>query len=184
MPSRLRLECPKSTRAAAIGIRSSMCDRGGNLIWLTMSFGGRTILNGLNLTIQSGERVVVLGPSGCGKSTLLRLIAGLSVPTRGTVSFDGTIASRDGQILVPPERRGLSYVFQDLALWPHMTVFENVEFPLKAKRESAAWRQRRVREVLSLAGLDTLGERFPVSLSGGEQQRVAICRALDRKSVV
>ena len=142
------------------------------------SFGGRTILNGFNLTIQSGERVVLFGRSGSGKTTVLRLIAGLTVPDMGIVAINGATASRDGQILVPPEGRGLGYVFQDLALWPHMTVLENVEFPLKAKGVPARERQTRIREVLALVGLEAFGERFPANLSGGEQQRVAICRAL------
>jgi len=108
----------------------------------------------------------------------LRLIAGFIAPDQGNVSINGNLASSDGRILVLPEKRELGYVFQDLALWPHMTVFENVEFPLKAKSLSLDERRSRVADMMSLVQLDAFGRLYPSSLSGGEQQRVAIARAL------
>ncbi|MBI2685548.1 MAG: ABC transporter ATP-binding protein [Acidobacteria bacterium] len=148
------------------------------LAQVTKSHGLRLVLDGFDLTIRSGERVVLSGPSGCGKTTVLRLIAGLLAPDQGTVSLNGQLASRDGRILIPPERRAIGYVFQDLALWPHLTVLENVEFPLKARGVDQKARSSQVSEMLSLVQLQSFAQAYPSSLSGGEQQRVAIARAL------
>lgn len=145
---------------------------------VSKSHGSRMVLQDFNLAIIQGERVVIHGPSGCGKTTILRLIAGFLSPDQGLISLNNQVASRDGQILLPPEQRSLGYVFQDLALWPHMTVFENIEFPLKAQGIAKPERSNRVGEMLALVQLASFGHAFPSSLSGGEQQRVAIARAL------
>jgi ABC-type Fe3+/spermidine/putrescine transport system ATPase subunit len=145
---------------------------------VTKSHGSRLVLDAFDLNVGAGERVVLSGPSGCGKTTILRLIAGFIAPDAGRVSLAGKVASQDGRILVPPERRALGYVFQDLALWPHMSVFENVEFPLKVQGLSSEERSHRVGAMLSMVQLDSLGKAYPSTLSGGEQQRVAIARAL------
>lgn len=141
-------------------------------------FGNRTILEGFNLKTGAGERVALLGPSGCGKSTVLKLIAGLIAPDAGRVLLNGETVSEGGRIIVPPEQRGIGYVFQDLALWPHMTVSENIEFALKAKAATRVDRAERVRTLLAMVQLPERGAAYPATLSGGEQQRVAIARAL------
>ncbi len=129
----------------------------------------------LSLDVRQGELVALLGPSGCGKSTTLRLIAGLEQPDDGEVWLNGVLVATK-QWSVPPEERGIGMVFQDYALFPHMTVLENVVFGLHKmpKRE----RQARARDALGLVGLSDLAERFPHQLSGGQQQRVALARAL------
>lgn len=145
---------------------------------VSKAHGTRAVLDRFDLKIHEGECVVLSGPSGCGKTTILRLIAGFIAPDHGSVSVNASLASHDGRILLPPEKRALGYVFQDLALWPHMTVFENIEFPLKAQGVSPDMRASRVGEMMSLVELDPFGKTYPSSLSGGEQQRVAIARAL------
>jgi iron(III) transport system ATP-binding protein len=148
------------------------------LIGVAKRFGSRTILEGFNLHVGTGERVALLGPSGCGKSTVLKLIAGLIAPDAGRVLLRGETVSEDGRVIVPPEQRGIGYVFQDLALWPHMTVSENIEFVLKAKAVVRVDRMERVRTLLEMVELPGRGAAYPTTLSGGEQQRVAIARAL------
>lgn len=140
--------------------------------------GGRKVLHDFNLTVDAGERVVIHGPSGSGKTTILRLIAGFLAPDAGTISLNGQVASGDGRIFLSPEERALGYVFQDLALWPHMTVFENIEFPLKMQGLGSQALADRVKEMLLLVQLESFGKTYPSNLSGGEQQRVAIARAL------
>ena len=133
----------------------------------------------LNLTIADGELVVIVGPSGCGKTTTLRLIAGLEELSAGTLSIDGAAMNR-----VPPQDRDLAMVFQRDALYPHMTVFENLAFGLQLRKTPQVEIQTRVRETATLLGLSLLLERFPRALSGGERQRVALGRALVRKPKV
>ncbi len=136
-------------------------------------FGDVVAVADLTLEVQEGELFALLGPSGCGKTTSLRLIAGFEHPAAGTLRLHGgLVASQDR--FVPPERRGVGMVFQDYALFPHMTVAHNVAYGLP--RSDA--RERRVHEVLELTGLSGLGERSVYDLSGGEQQRVALARAL------
>lgn len=117
---------------------------------------------------------MLFGPSGCGKTTLLRLVAGFAAPDRGIIRLGETVASSDGQIIVPPERRGLGMVFQDLALWPHLTVRGNLGFGLKAQGVSAREQDRRIQETLAMVEIEEYAGAKPAELSGGEQQRVAL----------
>ncbi len=141
-------------------------------------YNGGKVLDNISLAIDAGERIVILGPSGCGKTTILRLIAGFIAPDTGSISIAGELVSRDGHIIKPPERRNLGMVFQDLALWPHLSVKGNIEFGLKAKGLPKIERKRRIREVLNLVGMAGYADRKPAELSGGQQQRVALARAL------
>jgi len=143
-----------------------------------LGYGERMALDGVDLAVEEGERVVVLGPSGCGKTTVLRLFAGLAVPTSGRVLIGGRLAATAGRLLVEPERRGLGMVFQDLALWPHLSVAGNLELGLRARGVPGAERRRRVRRMLELVELAELARARPGELSGGQQQRVAVARAL------
>ncbi|MCV0426436.1 MAG: ABC transporter ATP-binding protein [Roseibium sp.] len=146
---------------------------------LTKRYGGIAAIEDINFTASSGEFLTLLGPSGCGKSTTLAAIAGLDRPSEGriiagsTPYFDGS----DGTYL-PPEARNCGLVFQSYALWPHMTVHQNLEFPLKLRKIPKAERSRRIEEALNLVELDKLSERYPSQLSGGQQQRVALARAI------
>jgi iron(III) transport system ATP-binding protein len=131
------------------------------------------------VSFRAGAISVLLGSSGCGKTTILRCIAGLEEPSAGTIRIhDRTVFSSSERINVPPERRNLGMVFQSYAIWPHMTVHENVALPLRAHGASAAQAQSRVLEVLRLVGLEGLAQRSATQLSGGQQQRVAIARCL------
>jgi len=142
-------------------------------------FGQTTAVDHLNLDVQEGEFLTLLGPSGCGKSTTLRLIAGLERPNEGTVSLGGRVLSSGEQrVFTPPEKRGMGMVFQSYAVWPHMTVEQNVGFPLKLRHVSRDEQRERVRESLRMVGLEGLGSRGATQLSGGQQQRVALARAL------
>jgi ABC-type Fe3+/spermidine/putrescine transport system ATPase subunit len=148
------------------------------LAGIGVTLGGRRILVGVSLAVAPGEILGVLGPSGSGKTTLLRLVLGLETPDVGEVRLDGGVASRDGRILVPPELRGLGVVFQDLALWPHLSVVGNLEFGLAARGLARQERRERTAAMLSRVGLAGFERRRPGELSGGERQRVAIARAL------
>jgi iron(III) transport system ATP-binding protein len=142
------------------------------------AFGERVALNDLSLQIEKGERLVLFGPSGCGKTTVLRLVAGLEVPDQGEIRIAGQIMASSGKNLVPPEKRDVGMVFQDLALWPHMTVRQNLMFGLTARRVRKREGEARVREMLHHVSLEHRIEAKPHQLSGGEQQRVALARAL------
>ncbi|MFI5266761.1 MAG: ABC transporter ATP-binding protein [Chloroflexota bacterium] len=149
------------------------------LTGLTKRFGNVLAVDHINFTIQPGEVFTLLGPSGCGKSTTLRLVAGLEQPEEGTLQLRGkTIVSAAQRLCLPPERRNMGMVFQSYAIWPHMTVFENVAFPLQLRR----WPKQKIREAVSqtldVVGLGGLEERPATMLSGGQQQRVALARAL------
>ena len=135
-------------------------------------------LTDVSVDVFPGEAIAILGPSGCGKTTLLRLIAGLEVPDAGTITANGTQVARPGLNLVPPHERGLGFVFQDLALWPHLTVDEHLGFVLEATPVPRAERASRVQRSLDIMRIGRLGGRYPHQLSGGEQQRVALARAL------
>jgi ABC-type Fe3+/spermidine/putrescine transport system ATPase subunit len=145
---------------------------------ISKSYGGIPALKKVSLEIEEGERIVILGPSGCGKTTFLRMVAGFLAPDSGSLSIEGEIVARDGRIVKPPEQRGLGMVFQDLALWPHLSVKGNIDFGLKAKGLPRKERQQRIREMLDLVGLAGQEHRKPSDLSGGQQQRVALARAL------
>jgi iron(III) transport system ATP-binding protein len=146
---------------------------------LSKSFGGNPVITDLNVSFRAGAISVLLGSSGCGKTTILRCIAGLEEPDAGEIRiFDRTVFSAQRKIQVLPEQRNLGMVFQSYAIWPHMTVQENVALPLRAHGVPAADTRRRVEELLRLVGLDGLGQRSATQLSGGQQQRVAIARCL------
>ena len=140
---------------------------------LTKSLGGRDVVAGIDLDVAKGELVSLLGPSGCGKTTTLRMVAGFLPVDGGTVSMGGTDVTDRG-----PERRPSAMVFQNYALWPHMTVTQNVAFPLRTRRVSKQRTAERVREALELVGLTHHADSKPTAISGGEQQRVALARAI------
>jgi ABC-type Fe3+/spermidine/putrescine transport system ATPase subunit len=142
-------------------------------------FGAVNAVDGVSFTIQSGEIFTLLGPSGCGKTTTLRLVAGLEEPDGGEILIRGTaVAAPEQGLFAPPEKRQLGMVFQSYAIWPHLTVFENVAFPLRVRRETADVILQRAHRALESVGLGGLAERGATQLSGGQQQRVALARAL------
>jgi ABC-type Fe3+/spermidine/putrescine transport system ATPase subunit len=145
---------------------------------VTKRFGAHQALDAVSLEVDAGESVMVVGASGCGKTTLLRLIAGLEIPDSGEIWMAGRQVSRPHHSIVPPHARHIGFVFQDLALWPHLTVHSHLDFVLESAKAPRASRAPRVREVLSLVRIEQLGDRYPHELSGGEQQRVALARAL------
>ncbi|NDL64011.1 ABC transporter ATP-binding protein [Acerihabitans arboris] len=144
---------------------------------LSQEFTGRRVLQDIHLRVPAGTTLALLGPSGCGKSTLLKLLAGLLQPSSGEIRFgERLIASREVCIL--PEQRDIGMVFQDYALWPHMSVAQNVDFPLRMRRVARAERALRVATALERVGLAAFAGRKPSELSGGQQQRVALARAI------
>jgi len=145
---------------------------------VTKRYGHRTAVDDVSLDVHVGESVVILGPSGCGKTTVLRLIAGLERPDMGEIWLDGRVVAQAGRNLSPPHERRLGYVFQDLALWPHLTVGESLDFVMGSAAVPRTERAKRTREILTLVRIDTLADRHPHELSGGEQQRAALARAL------
>ncbi len=148
---------------------------------IALSHASRPILDGVTVRIGKGEVVALLGPSGSGKSTLMRVVLGLLAPDAGTVHIGGILASQTNRIVLPPEERGLAVVFQDLALWPHLTVAGNLGFVLSSAGVAKAVHKERISQILDRVGLGDMQERYPSQLSGGEQQRVAIARALVSK---
>jgi iron(III) transport system ATP-binding protein len=140
---------------------------------------GRPAVDDVSFRVTEGEIVVLLGPSGCGKTTTLRCVAGLEHPTSGSISIGGEVVSApERNILMPPRLRNIGMVFQSYAVWPHMTVNQNVMFPLRQRKVSRADANRKVAEVLELVGLSEYAERPVVALSGGQMQRVALARSL------
>ena len=142
------------------------------------SYGKAVAVNGVSLKIEKGERVVILGPSGCGKTTILRMVAGFIHPDKGRIAIDGFAVANNGKCLVEPENRQVGMVFQDLALWPHMNVYENLAFGLKAKKVSKKERGGRIDEILEKVQMTPFRNAYPGDLSGGQQQRIALARAL------
>ena len=140
---------------------------------LAKSYGETTVVRDVSLTIGEGEFVSLLGPSGCGKTTILRMVAGLVEPSRGRI-----LIGQDDITRLPPDRRGLGLVFQSYALFPHLTVYENVAFGLRRRKVAGGELDRRVKEALAMVRLAGFGDRHPRQLSGGQQQRVAIARAI------
>ena len=144
---------------------------------VTKAFGAVKAVRDLSLDIQDREFVTLLGPSGCGKTTLLRLIAGFMAPDAGVIRVGAVTVSTPASV-VPPERRGMGMVFQNYAVWPHKTVYQNVAFGLDVRRVRRAEVETRVARVLELVNLAGLERRYPSELSGGQQQRVALARSL------
>jgi ABC-type Fe3+/spermidine/putrescine transport system ATPase subunit len=143
---------------------------------LVKQFGAFRAVDDISLEVDAGQILVIVGGSGSGKTTTLRCIAGLERPTTGTISIDGEVVSSD-TFFVPPERRDIGMVFQSYALWPHMTIFDNIAYGLKLKRVPQAEIRQRIEAIMELVGLEGLGARYPATLSGGQQQRVALARS-------
>jgi iron(III) transport system ATP-binding protein len=144
---------------------------------LTKRFAGAAAVEAVDLEIGDGEFVALLGPSGCGKTTTLRLLAGFLQPDAGEIRVDGSVVS-SASLLVPPERRNMSMIFQSYAIWPHMTVAQNVAYGLKFKKLSKQDIDAKVAKLLGVVRLAELKDRYSAELSGGQQQRVALARAL------
>jgi ABC-type Fe3+/spermidine/putrescine transport system ATPase subunit len=148
------------------------------LAGVSKSFGARRVVDALSLKVLPGELFCILGPSGCGKTTLLRMIAGLETPDEGSIELDGRLVVDQGKPRLTPQERVIGFVFQDLALWPHLTVGGNLDFVLRARQISRPSRQEQIRKVLNRVHLSEFEGAHPETLSGGEQQRLAIARAL------
>jgi ABC-type Fe3+/spermidine/putrescine transport system ATPase subunit len=144
---------------------------------LSKKYGDTVVVDALNLSLRPGEFVSLLGPSGCGKTTTLRMIAGFVTPSAGSIDMDGKQMSSAAASL-PPEKRRMSMIFQSYALWPNMTVAQNVAFGLKMRKVAKDDLKRRVNEILDVVQLGHLAARYPNELSGGQQQRVSLARAL------
>lgn len=146
---------------------------------LVKRFGAVTAVEDVSFKVEQGEVVTLLGPSGCGKTTTLRLVAGFEKPDAGEVEIQGqVVVSTTRRLHVPPEKRGIGMVFQSYAIWPHMTVFENVAYPLIVRGTNRQEVKRRVEETLEIVGLGRFSDRPAILLSGGQQQRVSLARAL------
>jgi sulfate transport system ATP-binding protein len=143
------------------------------LMGVTKQFGSFVAVDNVSLDLPTGLLTALLGPSGSGKSTLLRIIGGLEIPERGLIAFDGTDVTR-----ATPQARGIGFVFQQYAVFPHMTVFENVAFGLRVRKLPKSEIEQRVGDLLHVTELSGFGDRYPAHLSGGQQQRVALARAL------
>ncbi len=141
-------------------------------------YSGQSVLRDFSLEIDMGERIVILGPSGCGKTTVLRLLAGFIAPDSGQIIIGAQRVAAEGKIIIEPRARNLGMVFQDLALWPHLTVKGNLAFGLKAKGVPEKDRDQRIVEILRHMQMEAFIDSRPAELSGGQQQRVALARAL------
>ncbi|HET9083854.1 MAG TPA: ABC transporter ATP-binding protein [Candidatus Limnocylindrales bacterium] len=162
------------TAAAESATRPATGDRPALVLRsLTKHFGTAVAVDGIDLDVRPGEFLTLLGPSGSGKTTTLRMVAGFMAPTSGSIEIDGSDMTR-----VPPHRRDVGMVFQNYALFPHMTAAENVAFPLRMRRRPGAEIKKRVAEALDLVKLGSFGDRYPRQLSGGQQQRIALARAV------
>ena len=148
------------------------------VINIRKKLGDRVVLSDFSVVLNKGEFVGLLGRSGSGKTTILRLLAGLETLDAGEIWIAGSLVSKDAQICVRPRLRGIGFVFQDLALWPHMTIHQSVDFVLAASGIPKLERRKRINDVLTTARIPDLGQRYPHQLSGGERQRAALARAL------
>jgi len=154
-------------------------ERGLLVSGLSKRFGKVVAIDGVNFKVEQGKVLTLLGPSGCGKTTTLLCIAGIEKPDSGKILLgDKVFVDISKNIYIPPERREIGIVFQSYALWPHMTVFDNIAFPLKLRKYEKSEIRRRVKNVLELMNLEGLEDRYPYQLSGGQQQRVALARAV------
>ncbi|HEX4781084.1 MAG TPA: ABC transporter ATP-binding protein [Usitatibacter sp.] len=144
---------------------------------LTKRYGNTASVDGIALAVERSEFICLLGPSGCGKTTTLRMIAGFLEPDEGEIRVEGKVISKPGAV-VPPERRNMGMIFQSYAVWPHMTVLQNVAYGLKMKSVPQPTRDESAMAMLKATKLDALAQRYPSELSGGQQQRVALARAL------
>jgi iron(III) transport system ATP-binding protein len=145
---------------------------------VTKRFGDKAAVDRVDLDVAAGEFMALLGPSGCGKTTLLRLLAGFELPDQGSVAIGTRVVAQAGAAAVPPEARGIGMVFQSYALWPHMSVRENVEYALKVRGMARGARDRRVDRALAVVGLPDRAAAMPETLSGGQRQRVALARCI------
>lgn len=146
---------------------------------VTKRWGDFVAVDNLNMTIEDRDFITLLGPSGCGKTTTLRMIAGLETPTEGTITIGGrTVFDSERGINISPDKRDIGFLFQNYALWPHMTVYQNISFGLENMKWKKADIKARVAEMLKLLKIEEFSSRYPAELSGGQQQRVAIARAL------
>jgi iron(III) transport system ATP-binding protein len=150
---------------------------------LVVAYGGTTALQGVSLRVGAAEVLAVLGPSGSGKSTLLQAVAGFVVPDRGTVRLGGRTVAGNGRP-VPPEHRDLGVVFQNYALWPHLSALETVAYPVRRRGAGRSAARSEARAIMARLGIEHLADRRPAELSGGEQQRVGLARALARRPAV
>jgi ABC-type Fe3+/spermidine/putrescine transport system ATPase subunit len=139
-------------------------------------YGDKETLKDFSISFEQGKTTCLLGPSGCGKTTLLRLIAGLEKPSDGMVKIGGVIVSRKKETIIPPHKRKIGFIFQDLALWPHFNVYENIAFGLKEKKEKNI--KSKVAGLLDLFGIGDKVTKYPHELSGGQKQMVAVARSL------
>ena len=150
-----------------------------------MRFGNFCAVRDFSLEVNEAELVTLLGPSGCGKTTVLRMIAGLESPVAGRIELSGRVLSdAESEIHVPPEKRDIGMVFQSYAVWPHMNVARNIDYPLRVQKVGKEERERRLQEILDLVQLTGQENKWPHQLSGGQQQRVALGRGLIRKPKV
>lgn len=146
---------------------------------LTVAYENKKVIDKLNINIKESKLTVLLGPSGCGKSTLLSAISGLIVPSEGSIEYrQRELYCRDNKTNIPVEKRNIGYVFQNYALWPHMTVYDNIAYPLKVKKINKQDIREKVNNILNIVGLSDREKSYPGQLSGGEKQRVAFARAI------
>ena len=150
-----------------------------NLNNIYKSFDDVKVIKNISIDIKDGEFMSFLGPSGCGKTTMLRMLAGFEMPTQGDIYIgDNLVSSVENNIFIPPEKRNISMVFQNYAVWPHMNVYDNVAYPLKIQKYNKKAIRKNVQKALHLVQMSDLEKRYPNQLSGGQQQRVALARAL------
>src|SRR5215471_12742339 len=185
-----RRTCPRSSRrrtsprrssssGTSVGAEPGTTETVLSLDRVTKLFGTTRAVDEVSLSVRRGEVFTLLGPSGCGKTTTLRLVAGLEHPDAGEITLRGrVVASARRRLFVPPHKRNLGMVFQSYAIWPHMTVFDNVAYPLALRGTKRAIAREKVSRVLGLVGLEGLETRSATLLSGGQMQRLALCRAL------